>query len=144
MEPPETFCPACQEKVAPIAATNGQTCPKCGRTFGVGQTAPSPAAPAPVAQVRTTWWVLLAALLAPAVMAFLGALARSESLSAASTFFGSGAAALFGAFWLGSRLNLQVSLRIVVALLLAPVFYVACVALCFAGCALSGGINVGG
>jgi hypothetical protein len=146
MEPPQAFCPVCREEVAFIQDAGRRTCPHCGATFAVDDLpAWSDASPRP-ARGATTWLVLLALLLAPPAMTFLAAAAKAEAVSTGIALAGSGLAALVGAIWLATRLNLHVGLRIGLAILLAPVFYGACFALCFAGCALGtpGGIKLGG
>jgi uncharacterized paraquat-inducible protein A len=144
MEPPQAFCPACQEKVAFTLTGGHKTCPRCGAAFAVD--AFTPLSEPPPQATSATWLVLLALLLAPPVMTFLAAAARSETASTGIALAGSGVAAVTGALWLATRLNLHVGLRIGLAILLAPVFYGACFALCFAGCALGtpGGRKLGG
>ena len=144
MEPTQAYCPACQEEVAFTYAAGGKTCPRCGATFVLDDFTPR-SEPSP-RSTGTTWLVLLALLLAPPAMTFLAAAAKSEDASIGIALAGSAVAAVAGAIWLTTRLNLHIGLRIGLAILLAPVFYGACFALCFAGCALGtpGGIKLGG
>ncbi len=144
MQSTQAICPACKEEVAFLPTANGQLCPKCGVTFGGDTAARTPPALLSPAQTTQTWPVLLGVLLAPSVITFLAALARNDAASAGIALLGSGVAALFGAFWLASRLKLHVGVRIGLGILLAPVFYLACLALCFAGCAVGGGAKFGG
>jgi len=146
MESPRALCPTCQQEVVFVPAGEGKACPKCGTTFHVGNGAQLPSAPASPRKTATTWLVLLASLLTPPLLTFLVALSGSEQLSTGVALGGSGVAAVFGAIWLASRLNLQLGLRIGIGIVLAPVFFGACFALSFAGCALGtpGGFKVGG
>ena len=146
MEPPQAYCPACKEEVVFIRNGGCQTCPHCGTAFAVDSVLPRPEPPARSARGATTWLVLLALLLAPPVLTFLAAAAKREAVSTGIALIGSGLAALIGAIWLPTRLNLHVGIRIGRAILLVPVFCGACFALCFAGCALGtpGGIKFGG
>jgi len=146
MESPQIICPVCKRAVTFVPTGDGRICPRCGTTFGVGAGERLPDESSPPPQAAKTWLVLLAVLLTPAVMTFLAALSRSGEASGGIAFFGSAVGALIGAFWLVSRLNLHAGIRIGLAILLAPVFFGACLALCFAGCALGdrGGFRVGG
>jgi hypothetical protein len=146
MESPRAYCPACKLETTFVPTDKGKVCPHCGATFDVGAGTLLPAPPAPPAQAATTWLVLLAVLLMPPLLTLLVALSRNEQASVWAAVIGSGVAALFCAIWLAARLNLQLGLRIGIGILLAPVFYGACFALSFAGCALGtpGGFKLGG
>lgn len=144
METSHVICPTCLKQVIPVAAADGVTCPVCGTTLGARLEGRSAAAIPSATNVGMTWGVLLMALLAPAALTCFSALAKRDDLSVGLTFLGSLGAALFGAIWLASRLDLSVAARIGLAIVFAAVFYVGCVALSFAGCAMGGGIRLGG
>ncbi len=158
VEPPQAYCPACKLEVTFIPTGNGKLCPKCGANLDVNAGEQVAAEGESPAHTLLTWLVLGAVLLVPPVLIFLapgsgfgtiqasvnddlfpGISALNESLGIA--IIGSGVAALFGAGWLVSRHDLRVGIRIGLAILLAPMFFAACLVLClalvFVGCALS-------
>ena len=134
MNPPRHRCPACQEEVVSIATQSGKLCPKCGADAWTWAAEPPPS---PDDALPTNWLVLLAIILAPAVLTTLGVLVGSGEGIMVLVLYGSGVAALIGALWVALRIKLHLAIRIGLAILLTPVFYFACVALSFAGCALS-------
>jgi amino acid transporter len=131
MTPSKTVCPGCGQSVEFVTTPEGRRhCPQCGAPFAEL-----------IARSRINWFVFLLVLLAPALLAALGAQIKSDDLAVGGVFAGSPVAGIFCGVLMGRRFGRTTGSRIVLGIVFTIVFgAVSFVLSCF-GCSL-GGFNL--
>lgn len=99
---------------------------------------PTPVPPNPQAQGRFKWLLIVALFLAPAVVAFLSAMAKLDGVAVASPLLGG----LLGGHYYGIRLarrfGASTYARILIGLFFGSIAACAIIGIGFAGCAFGG------
>lgn len=120
-------CPGCGQEVEFVSTPDGLNCPRCG----------SPP-PAITSSARINWLIFFAVLLAPAVVALLGAMVKSEELAVGSPLVGGGLAGIICGIMLGRSVGRTSAARVLLGILFVGVFGCVSFILSFFGCLLGG------
>ena len=127
MNPTKHKCPGCGREVEFVPTANIANCPHCGNPL-----------PEVVAPATSNLFIFFAVLLAPAVLALLGALVKSEGLAVGSPFVGGGIAGIICGIMLARRVGRSTGSRIGLGILFVVLFAVVSFTLSFFGCLLGG------
>ncbi|NOS70924.1 MAG: hypothetical protein HOP33_13460 [Verrucomicrobia bacterium] len=120
-------CPGCGQEVEFVSTPDGLNCPQCG--------SPPPAAES---STKINWLVFFAVLLAPTVVALLGAMGKIEPLAVGSPLVGGGLAGIVCGIMLGRRVGRTSAARVLLGILFIGVFGCVSFILSFFGCLLGG------
>ena len=125
-------CPHCQKELP--ENYGAAWCPFCGQNFSAHANSSLPPA-------RLNWWVFFAILLAPGLLALLGALLKVEALSVASPLFGGPIAGIICGILLARRIGRTLQARIGLGFLFVALLGFLSFALGFTGC-MAGGFQM--
>ena len=120
-------CPGCGQEVVFVQTGNSANCPHCG--------GPPPALES---STKINWLIFFAVLLAPAVVALLGAMGKVEPLAVGSPLVGGGLAGIVCGIMLGRRVGRTSAARVLLGILFVGVFGCVSFILSFFGCLLGG------
>jgi len=137
------LCPHCKKQLP--EKYSASWCPLCGKNL------PSDPLPAtdllpgngPVAtRTPVTWWLFWSILLAPAVLAAIGAASNSENLAIISPLAGGAIAGIICGVMLANSLERPPETKILLGFVLVPLFALLSFALGFGGCVLAGSVPI--
>ncbi len=120
-------CPGCGQDVEFVSTRDGLKCPQCG--------CPPPALES---STKINWLIFFAVLLAPAVVALLGAMGKIEPLAVGSPLVGGGLAGIICGIMLGRRVGRTSAARVLLGILFVGVFGCVSFILSFFGCLMGG------
>lgn len=127
MNPTRHKCPGCGREVEFDSNADAANCPHCGRPL-----------PEVVPPAASNLLIFFAVLLAPAVLALLGALVKSEGLAVGSPLVGGGLAGIICGIMLARRFGRSTGSRFGFGILFVALFAVVSFTLSFFGCLLGG------
>ena len=127
MNPTKHKCPACGREVEFDSNANAASCPHCGKSL-----------PEVVPPATANLLIFFAVLLAPAVLALLGALGKIEGLAVGSPLVGGGIAGIICGIMLARRVGRSTGSRIGLGILFVALFAFVSFTLSFFGCLLGG------
>jgi hypothetical protein len=135
------YCPSCRKDVRFALMDGRKTCSECG--YGFDREVAEATVFRPWKK-GYSWWLFLGILLAPGWMMLLAAaLPGSANVFAPMALFSIAGSAVACGIWLACYAGKRVASRILLALLLIPLFAILCSFVCFAGCAISSGAGGG-
>ena len=124
-------CPGCGREVEFVTSPEGRRhCPQCSAPF-------NEAVPRP----HLNWFLLLSALLGPALVAAFGARFKSDGLAVGGALIGALVAGIICGVLTGRRFGRTTGSRVLLGIVFTIVFGAASLVLGFFGCSL-GGFNL--